>query len=497
MPSLASGANATGTFGTADSITITTRGNARFECPTGTTISEFSGTRQFGPYTGLAWRVTAVAGGCDYETLDGNGPVAVVTADTGTGTLYANGSPVSGAGNKNTIVYLGDSNTANSFLLASPNLLTQDDGWAAWFEVFGGHALRRLNVAATGGHTTAQMLARLDADVLAYAPGWCAVMGGTNDAANGLSVAEITANLQTIYERLSAAGIKVLALTVYPFGSSYAGFTAAKNLVIQGVNRWIKDYATRTGKVILSDAYAALIDPTATTPTVVSGNMKADDLHTAAQGARRVGYKAWQDASPYIQDRGYHVASQSDRYDYDASSPQLQSNPLMQGTEAATAPATGTEATGMICERSGGAATITASVAARADGYGNDQVATITNTVLNDVVQIRMPSITSRVVAGQTLRGEMYVSCTGMTNVRSLYAELQVTIGGVTYTARCLTESMTTMDNADLNNVVFRLPDLVLPSSGSVTFATMLMRVEFGGVGGCVLKVGRASTLVV
>jgi hypothetical protein len=78
-----------------------------------------------------------------------------------------------------------------------------------------------------------------------------------------------------------------------------------------------------------------------------------------------------------------------------------------------------------------------------------------------------------------------------------LYGELQVTIGGVTYTARTLTESMTTMDNADITNMVVRLPDVVLPSSGSVTFATMLMRVEFGGVGGCVLKVGRVSTLVV
>jgi hypothetical protein len=97
MPSLAQGASVTGTFGTADSATITTRGNARFECPTGTTIAEFSGTRVFGPYTGQSYRITAVAGGCDYELLDGSGPIATVTADTQTGALYANGSLVSGA----------------------------------------------------------------------------------------------------------------------------------------------------------------------------------------------------------------------------------------------------------------------------------------------------------------------------------------------------------------------------------------------------------------
>ena len=404
---------------------------------------------------------------------------------------------VSAPWNKNSIVYLGDSNTSNSYSLTALNMLTQDDGWAAWFEAFGGHSLKRLNVAATSGHTTAQMLARLDADVIAYAPGWCAVMGGTNDASSTTTVGAVTANLEAIYDLLAAAGIKVLALTIPPFGSSYAGFTAAKNLVILGVNRWIKDYATRTGKIVVCDAYAALIDPAATTPTVVSGNLKADDLHTSAQGARRVGYAAWLAMADHVDDRGYHVVSQSDRYDYDATSPQLQSNPLMQGSEAASAPVTGTEATGLIVERSGGTATIASSVAARADGFGNDQVATITSTALNDVVQIRMPSITARVFAGQTLRGEMYVSCTGMTNVRSLYAELQVTIDAVSYTARCMTESITTMDNANLSDVVFRLQDLALPSSGAVSFATMLMRVEFGGVGGCVLKVGRASTLVV
>ena len=99
MATITSGSNATGTFGTADSITVTTRGNARFECPTGTTVAEFSGTRTFGPYTSATFRVTAVSGATDYEVLDGSGPRAEVLADIGTGTLYANGSPVSGAWN--------------------------------------------------------------------------------------------------------------------------------------------------------------------------------------------------------------------------------------------------------------------------------------------------------------------------------------------------------------------------------------------------------------
>lgn len=98
MATVTSGGSATGTFGTADSITINTRGSAKFECPTGTVVAEFSGSRTFGPYTGQTFRVTAVAGPAEYETLDGSGPVFPVSADVATGSLYANGSPVSGAG---------------------------------------------------------------------------------------------------------------------------------------------------------------------------------------------------------------------------------------------------------------------------------------------------------------------------------------------------------------------------------------------------------------
>jgi hypothetical protein len=108
MPTITSGSNVTGTFGTTDSLTISTRGNARLEVPTGTTVAEFSGTRTLGPYTGQSYRITAVAGDVNYDFLDGSGPVASVTADTSTGTLYANGSPVSGGGKSEADV-VGDS----------------------------------------------------------------------------------------------------------------------------------------------------------------------------------------------------------------------------------------------------------------------------------------------------------------------------------------------------------------------------------------------------
>lgn len=104
MATITSGNNATGTFGTADSLTISTRGSARLEVPTGTTVAEFSGTRTLGPYTGQSYRITAVTGDLNYDFQDGSGPVADVTADLSTGALYANGSPVSGGRKRKSVV---------------------------------------------------------------------------------------------------------------------------------------------------------------------------------------------------------------------------------------------------------------------------------------------------------------------------------------------------------------------------------------------------------
>lgn len=74
MPTIAASGNATGTLGTTDSVTISTRGAARFESPTGTIVAEFSGTRTFGPYSGQTYRVTAVTGNALYEVGDGVTP---------------------------------------------------------------------------------------------------------------------------------------------------------------------------------------------------------------------------------------------------------------------------------------------------------------------------------------------------------------------------------------------------------------------------------------
>lgn len=90
MASIASGANATGTFGYQDSITIQTTGSARFECPTGTVVAEFRGSRTFGPYDSKSYTITSLQGAVYYEVADGTRTgAAVVAADDGS--IYSSG----------------------------------------------------------------------------------------------------------------------------------------------------------------------------------------------------------------------------------------------------------------------------------------------------------------------------------------------------------------------------------------------------------------------
>lgn len=96
MPSIAAGANVSGTFTYQDSVTVqAAEGYARFECPIGTIVAEFSGSRTFGPYDTTTYKITSLKGALYYETADGN-KISNVTLDGSSGALAANGGRLSG-----------------------------------------------------------------------------------------------------------------------------------------------------------------------------------------------------------------------------------------------------------------------------------------------------------------------------------------------------------------------------------------------------------------
>lgn len=138
-----------------------------------------------------------------------------------------------------------------------------------------------------GGNTTAQMLARLDDEIIHSGDAeYLIIEGGINDITGGVSALVIRANLQSIYTAATAAypTIKVVALTIAPFKGS-ALWTAARQLKLDSVNTWIM--ATATGVNHKVDIYAALQDTRLgyLKPSFAS----ADSLHLSSVGYKKMG----------------------------------------------------------------------------------------------------------------------------------------------------------------------------------------------------------------
>ncbi len=133
-----------------------------------------------------------------------------------------------------TIGLLGDSITEGN------SEERRNRGYWTWAEVLQGQLYDVVAYAGIGGNNCAQMLARVSADVIAYAPDVCVVMGGCNDIAGGRTYAQIIADLEDIYDLLHAADIHIIATTSVP-STSFA--TETQRQYFRDLATWVSGYA--------------------------------------------------------------------------------------------------------------------------------------------------------------------------------------------------------------------------------------------------------------
>jgi lysophospholipase L1-like esterase len=112
------------------------------------------------------------------------------------------------------------------------------------------------------GQTTPQLLVRFRQDVVALKPRAVVILAGTNDIAGntGPSTLEmIQDNLASMAEIAKANGIRVILSSVLPVYDYRwrPGLEPAPKIV--ALNRWMADYARRTGHVYL-DYHSAMAD---------------------------------------------------------------------------------------------------------------------------------------------------------------------------------------------------------------------------------------------
>lgn len=189
----------------------------------------------------------------------------------------------------NSVIIFGDSLTAQngrgSASLDPVNIPDALDarGYWNWANAFMGRKAHMVRNAGVGGNTTAQMLARIQTDVLAYHSDWVVICGGANDVANDRNFSAIQTDLTAILDTLQNAGRRALLMNVPP-STSYS--TSARRAVLAQLNAWIMDLPTVRPDLAVADIWKVLADPATGSPAT---GMAHDGVHWAPSGALRVG----------------------------------------------------------------------------------------------------------------------------------------------------------------------------------------------------------------
>lgn len=204
-----------------------------------------------------------------------------------------------------TCVLLGDSLTFNNTYTGTGSIANGQRGYMTWANILlGTKRLHILNNAGNSGENTTQMRARVAADVLAHLPQWCVVLGGVNDLfGDQTPVTTPMRNLDAIYAQLLGAGIKVVACSVLPVGSTHSAWSHQNHTRLRNLNQWIAARCASTPGMVFADFYGAVINPTDTSANPKSGYYwDTPAVHPSALGAYYCGLALKNALSPYLPD---------------------------------------------------------------------------------------------------------------------------------------------------------------------------------------------------
>lgn len=188
-------------------------------------------------------------------------------------------SPFVPAGNGT--ICLGDSLAYGGTYEVSSQLQLGMTSWFTWASHLSGGQIRYVRNAGVNSDTTAQALARIGSDVIAYDPDRCIVCIGTNDLAGINGGSKTFASVKTDYRSIVTAlrGNRIdPILCLLPPRNTYLSEWDA-------FNEWLTRYAQSTG-LKLVDLVTPLIDET-------TGEMQSaytsDGVHFTQAGAKVAG----------------------------------------------------------------------------------------------------------------------------------------------------------------------------------------------------------------
>lgn len=195
-------------------------------------------------------------------------------------------------------------------------------GWVAYFDVEADGRFQIVKNAGIPGNNTTQMLARVQADVIAYRPDLVTFLAGTNDLTQNVPLATMQDNVRGIWAAVKAAGATMVILSVPP-----RDLADKKIPETRAWNAWLREFAKAEGLKFV-DIHARLVDP-------VTGGYRpqmghADGLHLSRRGAATIGNAVLESFEPLLPIGGVKIPT--DNVDPD----NLLTNPLLLvGSDAA------------------------------------------------------------------------------------------------------------------------------------------------------------------
>lgn len=97
---------------------------------------------------------------------------------------------------------------------------------------------KQILVAGVAGDEFADMLARVQDDIVDQGVDTCVILGGHHDLIEDATLVEMQSDAQDIFDALAAAGIRVVVGTITPF-KAHADWTAGREAVRVGFNAWL------------------------------------------------------------------------------------------------------------------------------------------------------------------------------------------------------------------------------------------------------------------
>lgn len=169
------------------------------------------------------------------------------------------------------IVFAGDSITAGV-----PSI---GKSYPMWFGVQTGH-LHTVYNKGVAGNLSADLLVRFDIDVIANKPDCVVINIGKNDVSGSTTFATTISNIADMVCRCTMNGIIPILSTVIPYGNAASTFTQAQQDETIALNKWIRDFAYRSGLKCI-DFWEQFLD---TDGWARAEYLETDDIHPSKYG---------------------------------------------------------------------------------------------------------------------------------------------------------------------------------------------------------------------